>query len=168
MTTKIEDTAAAIEWELNEETQAASPSTVPVIPDEWSDGAPGLKSISRQLSGLSQRDPDDEDFVAPTQYAIVKLIDVVQSTAYTMMASRWRMPEGSVMTDYSGGIRIEWWHEREYCVTLSIGNDAKSKSYVFVKLHKGDPGSVNERVLPVRLASQLRTLSEIQQGLSGE
>lgn len=172
MTTTIEDTTAvieaAIEWEIGGKTQAASSPPAPVILDEWRDGAPGLESIYRQFFSLSQPDPDDEDFVPPTEYAMVQLLDVVESTAYSMMASRCPMPEGSVMTDYTGGIRIEWWHGRDYCVTLAIGHNAESKSYVFVKLDKGDPGSVNERVLPVRLASQLKRLSEMQHGLSGE
>lgn len=161
MTITIEDTTAANEWGIDEETQVASPPPAPVTPDEWGDGALGLKSIYKQLSGLSQPDPDDEDFVPPTEFAMVRLLEVVQSTAYGMMASQCPMPEGSVMADYTGGIRIEWWHDREYCVTLVIGNNEESKSYVFVKLDEGDPGRVNERVLPVRLASQLKTLSEM-------
>ena len=161
MTITIEDTTAANAWCRNEETQVASPPPAPVTPDEWGDGALGGGGREKKGGGGGEGEEEDAEFVLPTAFAMVRLLEVVQSTAYGMMASQCPMPEGSVMADYTGGIRIEWWHDREYCVTLVIGNNEESKSYVFVKLDEGDPGRVNERVLPVRLASQLKTLSEM-------
>jgi len=162
METATEHTNVSSDWVAFERTQSLHEAPAPVVCDERADGALGLKVIYDQLKNLSIPDSDNDEFVPPTQHAIDRFLDIIVSTAYQLMSQRIAVPRGQVIVDYKGGLRIEWWSGRDFCVTLVVGHDENAKSYVFVKLDKQHAGKVNERILPVRLASQLKRLSGIQ------
>jgi hypothetical protein len=79
---------------------------------------------------------------------------------------KWKFPKGFVSTDEYGGLRIEWWHERTHCITLAVGHDEKSPSYVFIKRGEGDKGVVQRQVFPAWLASRLGELN-VQRSIQG-
>jgi hypothetical protein len=164
-TINIIDTTTSGDRERTGKTQVTSPT--PIISDEWEQGGLGQASIIRQVFDLYIRDDDEDEkeFVAPTEHATSAIFTLLESLGYKMdhEDEHCQMPDGHVITDYEGGIRIEWWAGRKYCVTLVMGHDEAARDYVFVKLEEGCRGKIDDRTLPalsVRLATHLKQLSK--------
>lgn len=135
----------------------------PVVPDEFADGAVGLRAIYGELRSLCISDPTEENS-QPSDSALARTWEILEGTAYAMMQNRvdadrsWDFPKGYVNVDDCGGIRIEWWHGRSHCVTLVVGHDANAPTYIFVKSGTADDGRMIRRVYPNRLALRLHEL----------
>jgi hypothetical protein len=156
MTSVIQDDTSAVarDWNAEDETRT------PIIPDEFSRGAVGLRNIYGELNAFLHE--SDDECAPPTTRAFNEALDILERTAYAAMSKfNCELPSGYVMTDESGGVRIEWWNNRTHCVHLVVHHDDPAKDYVFVKLG-ADEGAVNRRVLPGRLASQLKRISELR------
>ena len=143
------------EWNPLVDTQAEAFS--PVVYDEFATGAAGLRQTYRNLASLWVRNPDEDEWVEPSQHALERAYSILERASYGMSD----FPTGSASTDDSGGIRIAWWKGRTHCVTLVAGHNQQSPSYIFVKHGAADRGSMSP-AFPGVLASCLSRLAKAQ------
>jgi len=100
---------------------------------------------------------DDDDETPPTVEVISAVLELIESAA-NEMGEKFR--RGHVTTLGDGGLQIEWWYERSYCVIL-LG-DAKGSLSIFCKLPEMGRGSMVEPVRPSTLVRKLRRLQSVQ------
>ena len=121
----------------------------------------GFAEIIHQISELASGDEEDEyGVLRPTRDAIQKTLTVlceaynVRQKIDSKKPRRQVVPRGSVTTDESGGLRIEW-SGGGCAVRLVMGATEKSGSYVY---HEVGKKYGTERVTGAILASWLKLI----------
>lgn len=123
-------------------------------------GSSGLEQIRRELA-LLRSEPEENEFVRPTEYALQRIEEILEQTASAIA----EFPVGYVTTDEKGGIRIEWWHERTDCVHLVVGPTESAEQYLFYKFGD-DEGRLLRLISPPRLAGHLIHIQQLRARLS--
>lgn len=153
-------TSAANSWNDSMDNMCQSP----IVPDEFNHGSSQLQNLYQDLTLLWNPEEDEE---RPALDSYQRALELVQQIAYALMQKHQSIPRGYVGTVESGGVRIEWWHEKTHCVILSVHGCEPSKDYVFSKFGADDKGAVNKRVFPNRIAGQLARLIDNQPTIDG-
>jgi len=137
----------------------------PVVVDEACVGVDGLKRIYRELAAMCASLDEDDDPV-PTRDVLERVYYILERTSYTFdepnrdpHSPQIEFPSGYVTSTDDGGVRIEWWKQREHCVVLTVLSDGRE--YIFQKLDDSD-GQVHEGM--TTLARDLRAFSQMTQG----
>jgi hypothetical protein len=109
------------------------------------DGSDAAAVVRRMLSQLHRLgtvdaellDESDEVEPAPTPRAALEAERLLTESALTLGG---QFPEGSVHGIDYGGIRVEWWRERERCVHLVVHSSSDEHGHAL-----GMPGNLLHR-----------------------
>lgn len=112
-----------------------------------------LNTMAAELSCILQDDTSkDEDYLAPTAYAIETAKQVLSESRFDG-----NYPLGDVCADGDGGIRIDWQNGDSY-VSLVIPSKSTGKQYIFWQFGSDYSGTYD--ISGAALRNQLEQLTD--------
>jgi hypothetical protein len=168
MEANIDETSAL--YEADESSAAFSTRDFNQAADEWDLG------VAKTIRSLTSLLYPEDDSPQPDDEAFRRICDIAEDAVreinahYAGAAGKdecWMFPAGHASVDEKGGVLLEWWQGRAYCVLLGVGPGASAPVYIFCKQGPEDAGSmIKSDVTGNLLANRLYWLNKFDERMA--